>query len=104
MGVASLQHGAGQPFYQVLCDDGSERYVAQENVEPLTNNVDPEIIDNLINAHPVSHDFNSFTERLCLIQSLMQSTGKWFRCVELTETTARFVPAIDLEHAFPDDV
>nr|XP_014351543.1 PREDICTED: F-box only protein 21 isoform X1 [Latimeria chalumnae] len=33
MGVTSLPHGANQPFYNVLVQDGSCRYAAQENLE-----------------------------------------------------------------------
>lgn len=41
MGVDSLPGGAGQPFYRVLVDDGSERNAAQENLTP---------------AHPITID------------------------------------------------
>ena len=36
MGVYTLPKQDTQPFYSVLASDGSERYAAQENLEPLT--------------------------------------------------------------------
>jgi len=41
MGVDALPGGAGQPFYKVLVEDGSERNAAQESLEP---------------AHPITID------------------------------------------------
>lgn len=42
MGVDALPGGAGQPFYKVLVEDGSERNAAQESLEPAH----PIIIDH----------------------------------------------------------
>lgn len=35
MNVDTLPRGRNQPFYHVLVDDGSVRYVAEENIEPI---------------------------------------------------------------------
>ena len=35
MGVHKLPHADRQPFYRVLVSDGSERYAAEENLEPI---------------------------------------------------------------------
>lgn len=34
MGVENLTRGPNQPFYRVIDDDGKERYVAEDNIEP----------------------------------------------------------------------
>lgn len=54
MGVHNLNHEDRQPFYNVLVEDGSNRYAAQENLEPSMN---PEEI-----AHP---DVGKYFERFC---------------------------------------
>ncbi|XP_030074049.1 F-box only protein 21 [Microcaecilia unicolor] len=54
MGVHSLPHGPSQPFYNVLVEDGSCRYAAQENLE---YNSEPQEI-----SHPeIGHYFSEFT-------------------------------------------
>ncbi|XP_016874526.1 F-box only protein 21 isoform X1 [Homo sapiens] len=54
MNVHSLPHGHHQPFYNVLVEDGSCRYAAQENLE---YNVEPQEI-----SHPdVGRYFSEFT-------------------------------------------
>ena len=35
MGIHTLQRMAYQPYYHVLVSDGSNRYAAEENLEPL---------------------------------------------------------------------
>ena len=35
MGVHKLPHAEKQPFYRVLVSDGSERYAAEESLEPI---------------------------------------------------------------------
>ena len=39
MGVDKLERKDKQPFYNVLVSDGSNRYAAQENLQPLTRPV-----------------------------------------------------------------
>lgn len=51
MNIQSLSQGAAQPFYSVGADDGSIRYVAQENILQLAN-VSPEGIIALVEAQP----------------------------------------------------
>ena len=53
MGVDKLSNNDKQPFYNVLVSDGSNRYAAQENLEPLDH---PEIV-----THPqVGKYFSQF--------------------------------------------
>lgn len=54
MGVHNLNHEDRQPFYNVLVEDGSNRYAAQENLEPSMN---PDEI-----AHP---DVGKYFEKFC---------------------------------------
>ncbi|KAH6946166.1 hypothetical protein HPB50_011980 [Hyalomma asiaticum] len=54
MGVLNLSHDDQQPFYNVLVEDGSHRYAAQENLEMSTR---PEVI-----THP---DVGKYFERFC---------------------------------------
>lgn len=39
MGIGQLEHQANQPYYKVLADDESERYVAQENLLETTRGI-----------------------------------------------------------------
>nr|XP_050023267.1 F-box only protein 21-like [Dermacentor andersoni] len=54
MGVHNLSHEDRQPFYNVLVEDGSNRYAAQENLEMSTS---PDVI-----THP---DVGKYFERFC---------------------------------------
>uniref|UniRef100_A0A131YXL5 F-box protein 21 n=1 Tax=Rhipicephalus appendiculatus TaxID=34631 RepID=A0A131YXL5_RHIAP len=54
MGVHNLSHEDRQPFYNVLVEDGSNRYAAQENLEISSS---PEVI-----THP---DVGKYFERFC---------------------------------------
>nr|XP_033810276.1 F-box only protein 21 isoform X2 [Geotrypetes seraphini]XP_033810277.1 F-box only protein 21 isoform X2 [Geotrypetes seraphini] len=54
VGVHSLPHGPSQPFYNVLVEDGSCRYAAQENLE---YNLEPQEISHW----EIGHYFSEFT-------------------------------------------
>ncbi|XP_059080644.1 F-box only protein 21-like isoform X2 [Tigriopus californicus] len=51
MGVNKLPHGADQPFCNVLVEDGSIRYAAEDNLEPVPS-------DSMI-AHPLAGKYFS---------------------------------------------
>ena len=56
MGVDKLPNTDKQPFYNVLVSDGSNRYAAQENLEPLDQ---PEVV-----THPqVGKYFSQFNPK-----------------------------------------
>lgn len=57
MGVQCLKHKDNQPFYNVLVPDGTTRYAAQENLEPLEGKDSL----NTFNVHPdVGRYFDSY--------------------------------------------
>ncbi len=75
--VHQLPRGQYQPFYNVLVDDESVRYVAEENIMVLTSSeITPEIRDGF----PIE-------------------IGKWFKRYD--EETGTFVSNIC--HEYPDD-
>jgi len=47
--VDDLERGRYQPFYNCLCDDGSPRYVAEENIQPMfePKPIPPEIWEDI---------------------------------------------------------
>lgn len=77
MRVNSLERKAAQPFYNVLAADGSERYVAEDNILPITNN---EI--------PVLYSLTS-----------LEVIGKYFK----SHDGERFVLSSDLDETYPDN-
>ncbi|KAK7750999.1 hypothetical protein SLS62_006984 [Diatrype stigma] len=76
MGVLELPHGAEQPFYHVISDDKSDRYVAQENID-----VTPEVVGD--SPPPV----------------LMEMAGQYFK--RWDRENIRFISNIRDE--YPDD-
>lgn len=54
MNIDELEDGPGQPFYDVLVDDGSSHYVAQENLELASNPV-------WIHHHAIGRYFYKFS-------------------------------------------
>ncbi|CCG82575.1 F-box domain protein [Taphrina deformans PYCC 5710] len=77
MRVNLLERKTKQPFYNVLVSDGSERYVAEDNVLPITDNESP------------------------VFQSLadLEIIGKYFQ----SSVDNQFVLSSDLMQAYPDD-
>ena len=57
MGVHKLPHADRQPFYRVLVSDGSERYAAEENLEPIlprqarVPRIDHEMVGRFFSSH-----------------------------------------------------
>ncbi|OLL24686.1 F-box only protein 21 [Neolecta irregularis DAH-3] len=78
MRIDELNRGRDQPFYHVIAEDGSSRYVAEENIRPINDIASCEIFQDL------------------------EDIGKYFR--RFNQETGRFVPAPDLEISYPDDI
>lgn len=78
MRVNTLERKAQQPFYNVLAVDGSERYVAEDNVLPLTSNETPAITN------------------LCKLEHI----GKYFKSYD----GERFIFSSDLAEMYPQDL
>ena len=55
MGVHKLPHAENQPFYRVLVSDGSERYAAEESLEPIQRpwapRIDHEMVGRFFREH-----------------------------------------------------
>ncbi len=63
MGVHKLPRADRQPFYNVLVSDGSERYAAEENLEPILCRDDDDDGGSTvpkITHHQVGRFFSSF--------------------------------------------
>ena len=86
MGVSSLARGASQPFYHILSNDSSRRYVAEDNI-------DPSAFADLQDAD----ERKSIVETLCGAEGI----GKHFQRVDRDE--GRFVPTDELREEYPDD-
>ncbi|KAI5813780.1 hypothetical protein BZA77DRAFT_284357 [Pyronema omphalodes] len=74
MGVDGLNRGRRQPFYHVVVEDGSVRYLAEENIRPIK-------------------------PQLQNVQPLMHLAGKYFK--RFDKETGMFVSNMQAE--FPDD-
>ena len=77
MGVHRLPQKDKQPFYNVLVEDGSERYAAQENLEPLT--------EGILDGSGISHP----------------NIGKYFQRLDLEKRY--YEPNSELCEIYPDD-
>lgn len=86
MGIASLTRGASQPFYHIVANDSSRRYVAEDNI-----NISP--FTSLNNAQ----ERDTIIENLCNIDGI----GRYFERVDVTE--GRFFPVTELSQGYPDD-
>ncbi|KAJ7597503.1 Hemimethylated DNA-binding protein YccV like-domain-containing protein [Mycena floridula] len=79
MSVDKLPRGRNQPFYSVFALDGTQRYVAEDNIERATD--------------------------LFLRENIM--LPMYFRGVQTSETAdglqGRFLPSPDLQNEFPED-
>ncbi|KAG9086376.1 hypothetical protein FRC06_003119 [Ceratobasidium sp. 370] len=94
-GVDRLPRGRNQPFYTVSAEDGSSRYVAEENVVPLPS---------LATETEAEQRVTWFTVRALML------TGTWtieqtFSRVEVDEKLGRgwFVPAVNTANEYPED-
>lgn len=56
MGVHKLPHAEKQPFYRVLVSDGSERYAAEESLEPIPFDGVPRIDHDMVGRFFCSFD------------------------------------------------
>jgi F-box protein 21 len=79
MRLEELPHGAEQPFYNVMVDDGSTRYVAEENIEVCAE-VDSVQVQTLVSLQPY--------------------LGRYFASFDWE--TQQFVPSADTALQYPD--
>ncbi|CAF3469016.1 unnamed protein product [Rotaria socialis] len=86
MGIPNLVRGALQPFYHILADDFSRRYVAEDNINALAFTS----IENKQDTHAI-------VEKLRSIDGI----GKYFETVDIIN--ARFIPNMELRSEYPDD-
>ncbi|CAF3723732.1 unnamed protein product [Rotaria sp. Silwood1] len=86
MGISNLLRGASQPFYHILANDSSRRYVAEDNISTE--------IFNLIENHEEKY---SIVQNLCSIDDI----GKYFESVDIINS--RFIPNSELRNEYPDD-
>ncbi|UJR32339.1 hypothetical protein I4U23_019802 [Adineta vaga] len=86
MGISSLTRGASQPFYHILADDSSRRYVAEDNIDTLAFTS----IENEENKCAI-------LRRLCTADSI----GKQFERLDMSN--ARFIPNNELRAEYPGD-
>lgn len=86
MDVNTLLRGENQPFYHCFCEDGSVRYVAEDNIQPVVN--------------PANEIFDSF-------QAGVKTLPKYFTGIHLRKSDnsskGRFFPSPELEKAYPED-
>lgn len=80
MRVDTLPHGRNQPFYHVVVDDGSARYVAQENVTDTP--IDDEEVDRFLTNEGFGRYFRKRERR---------EDGRW-----------TFVASAEVEAEYPD--
>jgi hemimethylated DNA binding protein len=88
MDVTNLARGAEQPFYHLLADDSSRRYIAEDCIRPLIYNTsDKNMTDQL-----------SLLEKLCNCDGI----GKYFQRVDIDQR--KFLPTDELNQEYPDDI
>ena len=66
MGIHTLQHKEAQPYYNVMVQDGSLRYAAQENLQPVEQKV--RIQHPLVGKH-----FESFVNEKYIMNSELKA-------------------------------
>ena len=86
MGIANLTRAATQPFYHILADDCSRRYVAEDNINILA------FISN-----ENEEEKYSIVQKLCTADGI----GRQFERVDITN--GMFIPNIELRNEYPDD-
>lgn len=86
MGIPDLLRGASQPFYHILANDSSRRYVAEDNISTsaFTSIENPEAKYLIL-------------ESLCSIDGV----GKYFQKVDVINM--KFIPTGELLNEYPDD-
>jgi F-box protein 21 len=87
MGISNLTRGASQPFYHILADDSSRRYVAEDNI----NTIAFTLIENE-------------DEKSTIVQNLSAADGIGRQFEQVNINNARFIPNIELRNEYPDDV
>jgi F-box protein 21 len=86
MGISDLTRGATQPFYHILANDSSRRYVAEDNINILAFTS----IENEEEKYAIVKD-------LCATDGI----GRQFERVDIIN--AKFIPNIELYNEYPTD-
>jgi len=86
MGIENLTRAASQPFYHILADDSSRRYVAEDNINTLA------FISN-----ENEEEKYSIVQKLCAADGI----GRQFERVDMAK--AMFIPNNELRNEYPDD-
>jgi len=86
MSIANLIRGASQPFYHILANDSSRRYVAEDNIN----------ISTFISIENEEEKY-SIIQKLCATDDI----GRHFQRVDIIN--AKFIPNIELRNEYPDD-
>ncbi|KAJ3091258.1 hypothetical protein HK102_001160 [Quaeritorhiza haematococci] len=97
MGVDRLEHGRDQPFYNVLAEDGSHRYVAEQNIVILSH-------PSTTSSSSLDGGTTSSTSGDASFARLLRENeeiGKYFEAWDATNGV--FVPNSDLRAEYPDD-
>lgn len=86
MGISNLARQASQPFYHILANDSSRRYVAEDNID--------------VSAFA---SLASDEERCAILQKLCgaEGIGRQFERIDVVNN--RFVPNQELREEYPDD-
>lgn len=82
MGIEYMSDQSQQPFYMVLADDGTQRYAAEESLEPIEGNLVP----------------NFYKRRNKMV-------GRYFQSLAVTDGPGleRYIPNKELNQIYPDD-
>jgi F-box protein 21 len=86
MGISNLTRGSSQPFYHILANDLSRRYVAEDNINIISFNS----IENKQEKYSIIH-------KLCTTDDI----GKYFERIDINNE--KFIPNIELRNEYPDD-
>ena len=86
MGIVNLARGASQPFYHILANDASRRYVAEDSINL-----------SAFTSLESAEERQSVLEELCNVDGI----GKYFERVDVSQ--ARFIPVNELTQRYPDD-
>jgi F-box protein 21 len=86
MGITNLTRGSSQPFYHILANDSSRRYVAEDNI-------------NIEAFNSIENDEEKYSiiQKLCTTDDI----GRHFERVDIINT--KFIPNIELRNEYPDD-
>jgi F-box protein 21 len=86
MNITNLIRGASQPFYHILANDSSRRYVAEDNI-------------NILEFISIENEEEKYSiiQKLCATDDI----GRYFQRVDIIN--GKFIPNIELRNEYPDD-